>query len=120
MPAGQDRDDDIRLYISDTGEVESIEIWNVGALAFDGEPLEKNRDGLTAIWGEPAEEGYSGGGYVVEYLFDTYCLYFELGEPEDVAWRITVSSVQRDDIGNDVPYSETTSTYGETDMGNLC
>ena len=111
LPSGWDRDDDIRLYINDdTEEVESVEIWNVGALTINGETLEKNRDGLAAILGEPVEEGDSGGGYAVDYQLEAYSLYFELGESDAKAWRVTVYPVQQDAADGYVPHTETTVT----------
>lgn len=90
LPLGEDQDDDIRLYISDTGEVSSIEIWNTSTLTIDGVTLNRNRDGLVQILGEPYEEDY-GGGYYMRYYFPSYSMYFELGEPDSVAWRVSVS-----------------------------
>lgn len=111
LPSGCDRDDDIRLYINDdTAKVESVEIWNVGALTINGETLEKNRNGLAAILGEPVEEGDSGGGYAVDYQLEAYSLYFELGESDAKAWRVTVYPVQQDAADGYVPHTETTVT----------
>lgn len=90
LPSGEDRDDDIRLYISGTGEVSSAEIWTVSDLVMDGVTLNRNRDGLIQILGEPDEEGY-GGGYFMKYYFPSYSVYFELGEPDSVAWRVSIS-----------------------------
>lgn len=111
LPSGCDRDDDIRLYINDdTAKVESVEIWNVGALTINGETLEKNRNGLAAILGEPVEEGDSGGGYTVDYRLEAYSLYFELGESDAKAWRVTVYPVQQDAADGYVPHTETAVT----------
>ena len=89
LPLGEDQDDDIRLYISDIGEMSSAEIWNMSALTIDGTTLNRNRDGLAQILGEPYEEGY-GSGYSMRYYFPTYSIYFELGEPDSVAWRASI------------------------------
>lgn len=103
LPSGQDRDDDIRLYISDKGEVESIEIWNPGALTMNGENLGKNREGLITILGNADGESYLQGEYKMRYLFENYSLHFELTETE--AWRVTVYPVQQEASGGYVSYT---------------
>lgn len=84
-------ENDARLYISDIGVIETIEIWNVKDITIDGVGLDKTRDGLIALLGEPFEEGYNSG-YFMKYQLHGYSIYFELGEADSVAWRATISS----------------------------
>lgn len=92
LPEGADRDDDIRLYIfPERSEVESAEVWNTSALTVNGISLNKNRDGLIDIFGQPIEEGNDGSGYFMRYHLPDCSLYFELGEPGSEAWRILIS-----------------------------
>lgn len=116
LPTGEDRDDDIRLCISDTGEVSSVEIWTVSALAMDGVTLNRNREGLVQILGEPYEEGYEGG-YFMRYNFPNYSVYFELGEADNVAWRVSISLpwTEEDTFSYDTAtnFSESLDYYSE-------
>lgn len=88
---GEDRNDDIRVYISETGYVTSAEIWNVSALTMNGTGLDMNRDGLVTVFGEPSDEGYDSG-YFMTYHFPDYSMYFELGEIDSAAWRVAIFS----------------------------
>lgn len=87
-PSGSDRDDDIRLYTI-AGDVETAEVENPALLTINGTSLEKNRDGLIALFGEPTEESNSSG-YSMRYEFPYYAMNFELGEPNSAAWRVSI------------------------------
>jgi len=86
--AGTDRDDDIRLYTV-AGDIETAEVENPALLTVNGISLNKNRDGLIGLFGEPTEESNSSG-YSMRYEFPYYAINFELGEPNSAAWRVSI------------------------------
>lgn len=84
------RYDDLEFY-HDNGAITSIVCTDPSLLEADGVPLNKNREGLISIFGQPHEEGNDGGGYFMSYDLPYCSLYFELGEPDSEAWRISIS-----------------------------
>lgn len=84
------RYDDLEFY-HDNGAITSIVCTDPSLLEADGVPLNKNREGLISIFGQPHKEGNDGGGYFMRYDLPNCSLYFELGEPDSEAWRISIS-----------------------------
>ncbi len=83
---------DTRLYTSELGVVDTIEILNVSDLTIDGIGLNTNREGLAALLGEPSsEENYSSGHYIY-YQFPDYSICFELPEMDGDVWKVIISA----------------------------
>lgn len=82
---------DIEFY-HENGVITSLESIDPSLFEANGIPLNKNREGLAQIFGEPTEEGNSGGGYFMSYQLPDCSIFFDLGEPESEVWRISISS----------------------------
>ena len=84
------RYDNMEFY-HENGMITSFECLNPNLLKSDDIALNKNREGLIEIFGEPSDEGESGGGYTMNYFLPSCSISFELGEPNSEAWRVYIS-----------------------------
>lgn len=81
--------DDIEFWVDrDNGRITSAESFSLGKFTVNGDTLEKGRDELIALLGDPADEREGGSGHELEFSLEGCRLVIAVDE--DVAWRIWV------------------------------
>lgn len=81
--------DDIEFWVDrDNGRITSAESFSLGKFTVNGDTLEKGRDELIALLGDPADEREGGSGHELEFSLEGCRLVIAVDE--DVAWRILV------------------------------
>lgn len=83
--------DDITFELSSEGLTTSVQVDDSSLCSVNGVTLNKNRDGLVEIFGEPLREGDGVRGYSLSYELPNYNLHINMGEPQGTEWRVTVS-----------------------------
>lgn len=90
--SAEELESDTRLYTSELGVVDTIEILNLSDLTIDGIGLNTNREGLAALMGEPSSEEHYGSGHYIYYQFPDYSICFELFEMDGDVWKAIISA----------------------------
>ncbi len=81
--------DDIEFGVDrDDGRITSAESFSLGKFTVNGDTLEKGRDELIALIGNPVDEREGGSGHELEFSLEGCRLVIAVDE--DVAWRIWV------------------------------
>lgn len=83
--------DDIEFGL-DNGKVTSAESFSLGKFTVNGDTLEKGREGLIALLGNPSDESEGGSGHQLEFSLENCEII--IATDEDIAWRVWLTSPQ--------------------------
>ena len=81
-------------------EIENIFSWNPGEFSVNGFTLDKDRDGIVALLGNPIYEGWDEGEgteeYVLFYDFPEYRVIISMWDPSEIVNRIYMDTLGYD------------------------